>query len=97
MTKVQAKVGDTVIAESEDTIMVEGNHYFPPDSVNREYFSDSDLKTTCPWKGDASYYDVNVGGKELDSAAWYYPEPSDAAKNIKDYVAFWRGVDVEEK
>lgn len=84
-----------VLAESDDTIVVEGNHYFPPQSVNREYFQDSQSHTRCFWKGEASYYDVVVEGETNRDAAWYYPEPSKAASQIKDYVAFWRGVRVE--
>ena len=84
-----------VLAESNDTVVVEGNHYFPAESVNREYFRESATHTTCPWKGLASYYDVVVGGEVNKDAAWYYPEPKDAAKEIKDRVAFWRGVKVE--
>jgi uncharacterized protein (DUF427 family) len=84
-----------VLAESDATIIVEGNHYFPPDSVNREYFSESATHTTCPWKGLASYFTVTVNGKSNPDAAWYYPVPKDAAKEITDYVAFWRGVKVE--
>ena len=80
-----------VLAESDSTIVVEGNHYFPPDSVKREFFKESDTHTTCPWKGEASYYTVSVGDEENKDAAWYYPEPKDAAKQIKDYVAFWNG------
>ena len=84
-----------VIAESEKTTVVEGNHYFPPDSVNREYLEDSTLQSTCPWKGQASYYSIRVDGKLNKDAAWYYPAPKPAAEQIKDYVAFWRGVEVE--
>jgi len=84
-----------VLAESDDTIVVEGNHYFPADSVDRTYFRDSDAHTVCYWKGVASYYDVEVEGQTNPRAAWYYPDPSDAAASIKDYVAFWRGVKVE--
>ena len=84
----------TVLAESDETIEVEGNAYFPPNSINREYFSDSQRHTVCPWKGLASYYHVSVDGKENPDAAWVYPEPKDAAKEITDYVAFWRGVEV---
>ena len=73
----------------------EGNHYFPPDSVNREYLRESDYHTTCPWKGLASYYDVVVDGKANKNAAWYYPAPKEAAKHITGYVAFWRGVAVQ--
>lgn len=84
-----------VLAESADTIVVEGNHYFPPDSINREYFGDSSTHSRCFWKGTASYFDVVVDGEKNTDAAWYYPEPSKAASKIKDYVAFWRGVTVE--
>ena len=85
---------DTVLAESEDTIVIEGNHYFPPASINGEFFRESDTKTTCPWKGQASYYDVVVDGEVNKDAAWYYPDPKQAAAEIKGYVAFWRGVKV---
>jgi uncharacterized protein (DUF427 family) len=84
-----------VIAESGDTVVVEGNHYFPADSIVREHFKESDTHTVCPWKGTASYYDVVVGGDVNKDAAWFYPEPKDAAKEIKDRVAFWRGVKVD--
>ena len=84
-----------VIAESDDTVVVEGNHYFPADSVKREHFKESETHTVCPWKGTASYYDVVVGGDVNKDAAWFYPEPKDAAEEIKDRVAFWRGVKVE--
>jgi uncharacterized protein (DUF427 family) len=84
-----------VLAQSDDTVVVEGNHYFPADAVNREHFRESGTHTHCPWKGEASYYDVVVGGEVNADAAWYYPEPLDAAKQIKDRVAFWRGVRVE--
>ncbi len=87
---------NTVIAESDDFKVVEGNLYFPPDSVNREYFKDSDKTSVCPWKGLAHYYSVEVDGQDNDSAAWYYPEPSAAASEIKGYVAFWKGVTVEK-
>jgi uncharacterized protein (DUF427 family) len=83
-----------VLAESDDTTVVEGNHYFPHDSVNWEYFQDSDHHTVCPWKGVASYYDIEVEGQVNRNAAWYYAEPSAAAAQIKDHVAFWRGVQV---
>ena len=85
---------DAVLAESDDTVVVEGNHYFPADSINRTYFKPSDTHTTCPWKGEASYYDVVVDGQVNSDAAWYYPEPKEAAANIKDHVAFWKGVKV---
>ena len=84
-----------VLAESDRCEVVEGNCYFPPESVNRSYFSQSDTHTTCPWKGVASYYDVVVNGKTNKDAAWYYPTPKDAARNIEGFVAFWRGVAVE--
>ena len=84
----------TVIAESNQTIEVEGNQYFPPDSVKREFFEETPTHTTCSWKGEASYYTVRVNGEENKDAAWFYPEPKDAAKNITNYVAFWRGVEV---
>jgi uncharacterized protein (DUF427 family) len=84
-----------VLAESDDTVVVEGNHYFPAESVRREHFRESATRTTCPWKGEASYYDVSVGGEVNRDAAWFYPEPKDAAKQIKGRVAFWRGVRVE--
>lgn len=85
---------DTVLAESDDTVVVEGNHYFPADSLSREYFRLSDHHSVCPWKGTASYYDVVVGGEVNTQAAWYYPEPKEAAAQIGGRVAFWRGVDV---
>jgi uncharacterized protein (DUF427 family) len=84
-----------VLAESEETVVVEGNHYFPADSIRREHFRESATHTVCGWKGTASYYDVLVGGEVNADAAWYYPEPKDAAKEIKGRVAFWRGVRVE--
>ena len=83
------------IAESDDTVVVEGNHYFPADSIRREYLRMSDKHTHCPWKGEASYYDIAVDGAVNEGAAWYYPEPKEAAANIKDRVAFWQGVVVE--
>ncbi len=83
-----------VLAESEATLVVEGNHYFPTDSINRQFFRESRTQTLCPWKGEASYYDVVVGGEVNRDAAWYYPEPKPAAAEIRDRVAFWRGVDV---
>jgi uncharacterized protein (DUF427 family) len=83
-----------VLADSNNTIVVEGNHYFPPDSINPNYFRPSSIHTTCPWKGQASYYNVEVDGKVNQDAAWFYPEPKEAANNIKNYVAFWKGVEV---
>lgn len=82
------------LAYSEDTVVVEGNHYFPAESINRDYFSTSEKHTTCPWKGEASYYDVVVNGEVNQGAAWYYPDPKDAAKNITGRIAFWKGVEV---
>ncbi len=84
-----------VLAESDNTEIVEGNHYFPPESINREYFTESALQTTCPWKGVASYYSVEVNGEVAKDTAWVYPTPKDAAANIKDHVAFWGKVDVQ--
>jgi uncharacterized protein (DUF427 family) len=85
----------TVLAESERTVVVEGNHYFPRDSLNEAHFRPSDTHTTCGWKGVASYFDVVVGDEVNRDAAWFYPEPKDAAAQIKDHVAFWRGVQVD--
>ena len=85
-----------ILAESDNTEIVEGNHYFPADSVNREYFKQSETRSTCPWKGEASYYNIEVDGKTNLDAAWYYPEPKPAANNIKNYVAFWNGVEVTD-
>lgn len=84
-----------VLAESDATVVVEGNHYFPPEAIHKEYFQPSDKHTTCLWKGVASYYNVVVDGQVNKDAAWYYPDPKPAAKHIKDRVAFWRGVVVE--
>ena len=84
------------IAESNDTIVVENNHYFPKESVKPEFLTDSQSHTTCPWKGLASYYSLTVDGKENPDAAWYYPDPKAAASQIKDRVAFWKGVKVTE-
>jgi uncharacterized protein (DUF427 family) len=84
-----------VLAESDETVVVEGNHYFPPDALRREHFKPSRTHTVCGWKGTASYYDVEVDGQVNQDAAWYYPEPLDAARQIAGYVAFWKGVKVE--
>jgi len=84
-----------VLAESNNCEVVENNQYFPPDSINKDYFEESNTHSGCPWKGTASYYNVVVDGQTNKDAAWYYPEPKDAAKNIKGYVAFWKGVKVE--
>lgn len=85
-----------VLAESDTTVIVEGNHYFPMDAVRREFFNESDKHTVCPWKGRASYYNVEVDGETNANAAWYYPDPKDAAAEIADHVAFWGGVQVVE-
>jgi uncharacterized protein (DUF427 family) len=93
MTK-QALWNGKVIAESDDLVQIEGNYYFPESALKKEYFKASDYQTICPWKGTAAYYSIEVDGETNESAAWYYPEPKDAAKVIKNRVAFWRGVDV---
>ncbi|NHC34541.1 hypothetical protein B7486_33435 [cyanobacterium TDX16] len=84
-----------VLAESSKTEIVEGNHYFPPDAIDKQYFQESSTHTTCPWKGTASYYNVVVDGQVNKDAAWYYPTAKEKAKNIEGYIAFWRGVKVE--
>ena len=85
-----------VLAESDDTVVVEGNHYFPAESLSREYFVPSGTHTTCPWKGEASYYTVQVGGQQNPDAAWFYPDPKEAARQIRGRVTFWKGVQVTE-
>lgn len=85
-----------IIAESDETVIVEGNHYFPPNSIKKEYFTTTETHSTCPWKGQASYYTVTVNGKENKDAAWYYAQPSERASHIKNHVAFWRGITIEE-
>lgn len=85
---------DAVLADSDDTVVVEGNHYFPAEALHREHFRTSDHHSVCPWKGTASYYDVIVGAAVNTDAAWYYPEPKDAAQQIRGRVAFWKGVEV---
>ncbi len=92
---MKATWNDTVLAESDDTVVVENNHYFPADSINAEYFKDSATRSTCPWKGEASYKTVEVGGQTNADAAWFYPDPKSAASEIKDHYAFWKGVTVE--
>jgi uncharacterized protein (DUF427 family) len=82
------------IAESNDTVVVEGNHYFPENAINKEFFETSGTSSVCPWKGTASYYSLNVDGSSNKDAAWYYQAPSELAKGIKDHVAFWKGVEV---
>jgi uncharacterized protein (DUF427 family) len=91
---MKATWNGATLAESDDTVVVEGNHYFPAASLNQSYFKKSDTHTHCPWKGEASYYHVAVDGKENKDAAWYYPDPKEAAATIKDRVAFWKGVAV---
>jgi len=81
-------------AESNTTIVVEGNQYFPPDSINKEFFENSEQHSTCPWKGEASYKSLNVKGKSNANAAWYYPKPKTAAAEIEGYFAFWKGVEI---
>jgi len=87
---------NVVLAESNETIVVEKNHYFPPSSLNLQYFRKSHTKTICPWKGTASYYTIIVDGEDNKDAAWYYPSPKEAAAEIKGYVAFWHGVEIIE-
>lgn len=91
---MKASWNGATLADSEQTIVVEGNHYFPPDSLAQAYFEDSSQTSRCPWKGTAHYYDVVVDGERNAGAAWYYPETKDAAENIRGYVAFWKGVQV---
>ena len=93
---MRARWNNVVIAESDETVVVEGNHYFPPASIAPDVLVESDTTTVCPWKGTASYYSLSVNGQENPDAAWYYPEPKDAAAQIKDHVAFWRGVTIED-
>lgn len=85
-----------IIAESDHTVVIENNHYFPQESIKKEFFKASDIHSTCPWKGRASYFTIAVDGKENKDAAWYYPEPSAKAESIKNHVAFWKGVEVKE-
>ena len=92
---MKAIYNGVVIAQSDDTVVVEGNHYFPPDAVKKEYFTPSAHHTECGWKGTASYYHVEADGRRNENAAWYYPTPKEAAKQIAGYVAFWKGVQVE--
>ncbi|WP_426196812.1 DUF427 domain-containing protein [Massilia sp. DWR3-1-1] len=83
-----------VLAHSNDTLVVEGNHYFPPSALDMQFFKPSDKTTVCSWKGTASYYDIEAGGKVNKDAAWFYPDPKSAASNIAGYIAFWKGVEV---
>ncbi|MGH7233295.1 MAG: DUF427 domain-containing protein [Nitrospiraceae bacterium] len=91
---MKAMWNGAMLAESDRCELVEGNYYFPPESIQRRHFKESATHTACPWKGQASYYTIEVGGKSNPDAAWYYPDPKEAAKNIKGYVAFWKGVEV---
>ena len=83
-----------IVAESYETIVIEGNHYFPSNSINKDYFSESTTNSFCPWKGTASYYSLDVEGKKNNDAAWYYPDASDLARKIEGMIAFWKGVEV---
>lgn len=85
-----------VIAESNDTVVIENNHYFPHEAINKDFFTLSNLHSNCPWKGEASYYTIEVDGKQNEDAAWFYPEVSELAKGIKNRVAFWKGVEITE-
>ncbi|CAM3911019.1 DUF427 domain-containing protein [Deinococcus frigens] len=93
---MKATWNGTVIAQSDHTEVVEGNHYFPADSVNQALLRPSETHSVCPWKGTASYYTLEVDGKRNPDAAWYYPQPKDAATQIRDHVAFWKGVEIAE-
>jgi len=93
---MKATWNGAVLAESNQTVVVEGNHYFPADTIDQQYFKPSDTHSICPWKGEASYYNVVVNGETNKDSAWFYPETKPDADNIKGYVAFWRGVKVEE-
>lgn len=93
---MKAIFNNKTIAESNDTIVIENNHYFPHESINKEFFKSSETHSVCPWKGTASYYTIEVDGKENKDAAWYYPEVSELAKGIKNRVAFWKGVKIED-
>ena len=93
---MKASWNGSIVAESDGARVIEGNYYFPPDSVKREYFKDSNTTSICPWKGEASYYTLEVDGGKNEDAAWYYRTPKAAAAEIKDCVAFWRGVEVTE-
>lgn len=91
---MKAVWNNTVIAESDSTIVIEGNHYFPPESIKKEFFDESSTSTRCGWKGTASYYSIKIDGELNKDCAWCYPEPSEAATKIKGYIAFWKGVEV---
>ncbi len=93
---MKASWKDVILAESNLTVVIEGNHYFPPESINRRYFTESSTHTRCGWKGIASYYTIKIEDDFNQDSAWYYPEPLDKARSIKNYVAFWKGIKVEE-
>ena len=93
---MKATWNGALLAESDDTVVVEGNHYFPPDSIKSEFFESSSTHTHCPWKGEASYYNIVVNGDVNKDSAWYYPDPNEPAAQIKDRIAFWRGVNVSK-
>ena len=93
---MKAEWNGTVVAESDATVVVEGNHYFPANSIRSEFFEANDTRTICPWKGEAHYYDVVVGGQRNEAAAWFYPQTKEAANEIRGYVAFWKGVAVSD-
>ena len=96
MSMVKAIWKDVVVAQSNDCEIIERNYYFPPDSIKQEYFKKSDTHSICFWKGRASYYNIEIDGEVNQDAAWYYPSPKDAAKNIKNYIAFWKGVEEQK-
>lgn len=93
---MKAIYNDQIIAKSDDTVFLENNHYFPMESVQKAYFAESDTQTRCPWKGTASYFTINVDGKENRDAAWYYANPSEKASSIANRIAFWKGVQIIE-
>lgn len=93
---MKAMWNNKILAESNNTIVVEGNHYFPADSISKEYFKESETHSVCPWKGTASYYSLEVDGDTNTDAAWYYPIASDEAKHIESYIAFWKGVQITD-
>ena len=97
MNKIMAKAtwNETVLAQSDDTVVIDGNHYFPPESINKQYFQESNTHSICPWKDTANYYDMEVNGQINKDAAWFYPNAKEKAKHFEGYVAFWRGVQVE--
>ena len=92
--RMKATIGDTVLAESDNTIVIEGNHYFPPDSINKELLTESETTSECPWKGDANYYNVTIDGVEYKDVAWTYHNPKPEAAEIKEHVAFWKDAQV---